>query len=187
MSPDHTATRSNSNSNLNSSSDSTASDPSTTRSVATLLAFVVGVNVVGAAPSLLVGPDTAWFRALEKPWFYPPGWAFGAVWTLLFTLLGIALYLIYRRDRGLERRRVRIAVGLFVLQLAVNVTWTPAFFGLQALLLALGVIVVLFGLVVATTVAFARVDRRTAALLVPYLCWIGFAAVLNYTIWSLNV
>lgn len=174
MPPDHAVTHSNS------------SDPSTARSIATLFAFVVGVNAVGAAPSLLAGPDTAWFRALEKPGFYPPGWVFGAVWTLLFTLLGIAFYLVYRRDRGLERRAVRIAVGLFGLQLAVNVTWTPAFFGLQAPLFALGIIVVLFGLVAATIVAFDRVDRRAAALLVPYLCWVGFAAVLNYTIWSLN-
>ncbi|WP_207586273.1 tryptophan-rich sensory protein [Halomontanus rarus] len=183
MPSDHAVTRSNSSS----SSDSTASDPSTARSVATLLAFVVGVNVVGAAPALLAGPDTAWFRALEKPWFYPSGWVFGAVWTLLFTLLGIALYLVYRRDRGLEERASRIAVALFGLQLAVNVTWTPAFFGLQMPLLALGIIVALFALVVATVVAFGRVDRRAAALLVPYLCWIGFATVLNYTIWSLNV
>ncbi|MCU4742286.1 tryptophan-rich sensory protein [Halobacteria archaeon AArc-m2/3/4] len=181
MPSDRVVTRSNSTSN--SSTDS--SDPSTARSLATLLAFVIGVNIVGSAPSLLTGPDTAWFRALEKPWFYPPGWVFGVVWTLLFTLLGIALYLVVRR--GLEDRAVRIAVALFGVQLAVNVTWTPAFFGLQTPLLALGIIVVLFGLVVATIVAFDRVDRRAAALLVPYLCWIGFATVLNYTIWSLNV
>ncbi|WP_254766250.1 TspO/MBR family protein [Salinilacihabitans rarus] len=150
----------------------------------TALAFVVAVNVVGAVPALIGGPDTAWFRALEKPAFYPPGWLFGVVWTVLFSLMGLALYLVVRR--GLDRGPVRLAVGLFVLQMAFNVAWTPAFFALQAPLAALGVIAVLFVLVAATVAAFARVDRRAGALLVPYLAWVGFATVLNYAIWSLN-
>lgn len=149
-----------------------------------ILAAVVLVNVVGAAPTLLGGPGTAWFQALEKPWFYPPGWAFGVVWTLLFTLLGVALYLVYRQ--GVDDRAVRIALGAFVAQMAANVAWSPTFFSLQAPLAALGVIVVLDVLVVGTIVAFDRVDRRAAALLVPYLGWSLFATVLTYAIWSLN-
>ncbi|MFC4249507.1 TspO/MBR family protein [Natribaculum luteum] len=154
------------------------------REVLTAIAFVVGVNAVGAAPALLGGPNSAWFRALEKPAFYPPGWLFGVVWTILFTLLGVACYLVYRR--GLERRAVRIALGAFVVQMAVNVTWTPTFFTLQEPLLALGIVAVLFVLVAATIAAFARVDRLAAVLLVPYLLWVGFATLLNYMIWSIN-
>ena len=154
------------------------------RTVLTALAFVLGVNAVGAAPALLGGPGSAWFRALEKPAFYPPEWAFGVVWTLLFTLMGVALFLVVRR--GTDSGAVRLAVALFALQLAVNVAWTPTFFELRAIGAALVVVAALFVVVAATLVAFARVDRRAGALLVPYLLWVGFATVLNYGIWSLN-
>jgi tryptophan-rich sensory protein len=136
-----------------------------------LVASVVLVNAVGAAPGLLGGPGSDWFRALEKPWFYPPGAAFGVVWTVLFTLLGVALYLVWRR--GTDDAAVRVALGLFALQFAFNVVWTPAFFVLRNLGAALAVVVVLFVLAAATARAFARVDRRAGALLVPYLAWVA--------------
>jgi benzodiazapine receptor len=148
------------------------------------LGFVVGVNVLGAAPALLVGPDTEWFQGLTLPSLYPPGWAFGVVWTLLFTLLGIAAFLVWRR--GTDDRAVRVALGLFAVQMAFNVAWTPAFFGLQAPLVSLAIIAALAVLVVATILAFDRVDRRAALLLVPYLAWVLFATYLNYEIWRLN-
>ncbi|WP_435348393.1 TspO/MBR family protein [Haloarchaeobius sp. HRN-SO-5] len=149
-----------------------------------ILGFVLLVNVVGAVPAVLGGPDTAWFQSLEKPWFYPPGWAFGVVWTLLFTLMGIALYRVW--SAGIGDRTVKVAVGTFALQMAFNVAWTPAFFTFQRPDLGLAIIVVLWVLVVATVRAFDRVDRTAAALLVPYLAWVSFAAVLNYAIWALN-
>ncbi|ELY46346.1 TspO/MBR family protein [Natronorubrum sulfidifaciens] len=145
-------------------------------------AFVVAINVIGGLPGLLSSPDSAWFRGLEKPWFYPPELAFPIVWTALFTLLGIALWLGWRSD-GPGRR---LALGLFAVQMAFNVAWTPAFFTLEALGVAFGIIVVLWLLIVATIAAFVRVDRRGAALLVPYLAWVTFAAVLNYELWRLN-
>ncbi|MFD1646735.1 TspO/MBR family protein [Haloarchaeobius litoreus] len=149
-----------------------------------LVGFVVLVNVVGATPAVLGGPDSAWFQALEKPWFYPPGWAFGVAWTILFTLMGVALYRVWRE--GTERRAVRLAIGAFALQMVFNVAWTPTFFTLQRPGLALGVIAVLWVLVAGTIAAFDRVDRPAAALLVPYLAWVSFATVLNYALWSLN-
>ncbi|ELY65267.1 TspO/MBR family protein [Natrinema versiforme] len=151
-------------------------------SILTAAGFVLLVNLIGAAPSVVSSPDTPWFRALEKPWFYPPTIAFPVVWTLLFTLLGVAVWLVWRSDADGRR----LALGLFVGQLAFNVAWTPAFFALEAPLLALGVIVALWGLVVGTIVAFRRVDTRAAALLVPYLAWVTFAAVLNFELWRLN-
>ena len=150
----------------------------------TVVASVLLVNVVGAAPAVLAGPDSAWFQALDKPAIYPPPWVFGVVWTTLFTLLGIALVIVWLS--GTDRRPVRIALGLFVVQMVFNVAWTPAFFALEDLLLGLVVIVSLWPLVVATLVAFARVDRRAGALLVPYLLWVTFAAVLNYRFLALN-
>ena len=142
------------------------------------LGAVVLVNLTGAAPAFVFGADTGW---IDRPWFFPPEWAFGVVWTLLFTLMGIALWLVWRR--GIDRRPVQLAVGLFAAQMLVNVAWTPAFFGLQSPGLGLVVILVLWVLIVATIWAFDRVDRGAAALLVPYLVWVSFAAVLNAEIW----
>ena len=146
------------------------------------IGFVLLVNVVGSVPGVLSSPDSAWFRALEKPAFYPPEIAFPVVWTALFTLLGVALWLVWRAD-GPGRR---LALGLFAVQMALNVAWTPVFFSAQELFAGLVVIVALWGLLVATIVAFRRVDRRAAALLVPYLLWVTFAAVLNVELWRLN-
>jgi tryptophan-rich sensory protein len=144
----------------------------------------VVVNVVGATPAILGGPRTEWFEALAKPALFPPTWAFGVVWTLLFTLMGIASYLVYRE--GLGNHEVRVALGLFVVQMCFNVAWTPTFFLFQEIGLALGVIVALFALLLPTTWAYARVDRRAGALLVPYLAWVAFAALLNYQFLGLN-
>ncbi len=143
------------------------------------------VNLVGASGIVFTTPESEWFQSLTLPWFYPPTWLFGVVWTLLFTLIGVATYLVYRA--GTDRRDVRLALGLFGLQMAVNVTWSPVFFRLQEPGLALGIIGLLWLLIVATIGAFQRVDRRAAALLVPYLAWVSFAAVLNGSIWLLNV
>ena len=147
-------------------------------------AFIVAINVIGGLPGILSSPDSAWFRSLEKPWFYPPEIAFPIVWTLLFTLMGVALWLVWRSSS--DSRDRQLAFGLFVVQMAFNVAWTPAFFGLEEPLLGLGVILALWVLVVPTIAAFRRVDRRAAALLVPYLAWITFAAILNFEIWRLN-
>ncbi len=145
---------------------------------------VLLVNLVGASGVVFTTPESEWFQSLTLPWFYPPTWAFGVVWTLLFTLIGVAAYLVYRA--GTDRNDVRFALGVFVLQMAVNVSWSPAFFELQAPGLALGIIGLLWLLIGATIWAFWRVDRRAAGLLVPYLAWVSFAAVLNGSIWLLN-
>ena len=146
------------------------------------LGCVIIVNAVGAAPAFVAGPDSAWFRELEKPAFYPPEIAFPVVWTLLFSLLGIALWLVWRTDAAGRS----LALSLFVAQMTANVVWTPAFFGLESPELGLVVILVLWVLIVATIEAFRRVDRRAAALLVPYVAWVTFAAILNGAIWWLN-
>ncbi|THE65696.1 tryptophan-rich sensory protein [Salinadaptatus halalkaliphilus] len=147
-----------------------------------LVGFVLLVTIVGSVPGVLSSPESAWFQALEKPWFYPPTIAFPIVWTALFILLGVALWLLWRSDAPGRR----LALGLFVLQMAVNVAWTPTFFALEMPLAALGIILTLWVFIVAMMAAARRVDWRAAALFVPYLAWVTFAAVLNFEIWQLN-
>lgn len=150
--------------------------------IGALIGTIVLVNAIGASPALIVGAETGWF---DEPWFYPPDYLFGIVWTMLFTLKGIALYLVL--DTGFEQPRVRRAVGLFAGQFVLNLLWTPAFFGLRRPDLGLVIIVVLLAAIIATIIAFARIDRRAGVLLVPYAVWTGFAAVLNgailVTVW----
>ncbi|MGM0447440.1 MAG: TspO/MBR family protein [Methanobacteriota archaeon] len=153
-----------------------------------IAAAAVAVNLIGALGVPFTTTQSAWFTALELPAFYPPGWAFGVVWPILYALCGAAAALVYLagRDGAASGGRVRTALGLFGVQLAVNVAWSPVFWGLERADLGLVVLAVLLPLVVATVWAFDRVDRRAAALLLPYLAWVSFATALNYAIWTLN-
>ncbi|WP_138006776.1 TspO/MBR family protein [Halalkalirubrum salinum] len=144
---------------------------------------IVLVNLVGASGVVFTNPNSEWFQSLTLPWFYPPPALFGIVWTLLFSLLGVAVYLVYRSPAGRSRSVALVAFGV---QMAFNVAWSPAFFAAESPTLGLAVIIPLFGLILATIVAFDRVNRRAAGLLVPYLLWVGFATVLNGTIYLLN-
>lgn len=150
------------------------------------LAVVVGLCVLlGALGGLITAPQIeSWYVTLEKPGFTPPSWVFGPVWTVLYALQGVAAWLTWRA--GIGRRAVQVALGLFVVQFVLNVAWSPAFFGLESPLLGLVVIGPLWVAIVATIAAMFRVDRRAAALLVPYLAWVSFATLLNYAIWTLN-
>ena len=127
-------------------------------------------------------PD-AWYAALVKPAWNPPGWVFGPVWTTLYLLMGTAAWLVRRRGGwGAQRRPLR----WFAAQLALNALWTPLFFGFHRIDLALLEIVVLWAAIVATIVAFARTSRAAAWLLAPYLAWVSFATFLTFTLWRLN-
>ena len=143
------------------------------------LGFVIIVNLLGASPAIVIGSDTDW---IVRPWFYPPEVLFPIVWTLLFSLMGIALYLIWRN--GFDQPVVRLAIGAFVLQFALNLAWTPVFFGWQRPDLGLVVIGALWIAIVGTIIAFERVDRVAAGLLVPYLLWVSFAILLNWAIYT---
>lgn len=124
-----------------------------------------------------------YYATLAKPTWAPPPWLFGPVWMVLYLLMGIAAARIWSR---FGFRGARDALSLFLLQLAVNACWSPVFFRLHQIGVALLVISVLDVLVVATVVAFAHRDRLAASLLAPYLAWIGFASALNLAIWRLN-
>ncbi len=128
-----------------------------------------------------------WYPSLEKPSFNPPNGIFGPVWTTLYLLMGIAAYLV--SEEGDDKRSaemVRRAESLFAVQLGLNTVWSFLFFGLRSPLAALIELAALWAAIVMTIRSFARISRPAALLLIPYLAWTSFAAVLNASIWWLN-
>jgi translocator protein len=146
-----------------------------------LAAWVALPLLVGGGLGSLFRPG-AWYEGLEKPAFNPPGWVFGPVWTVLYILMGVAAWLVWERYGD----RARAALTLFVVQLAFNAAWSALFFGLQSPGIAFAEILILWGLIVATLLAFWRLRRPAGLLLLPYLAWVSFAAVLNFALWRLN-
>jgi tryptophan-rich sensory protein len=124
-----------------------------------------------------------WYATLAKPAWNPPSWLFGPVWTLLYAMMAVAAWLVWREGGWRVQGRV---LALYLLQWALNALWTPLFFGLQRPALAFAEILALDVALLATLLAFWRVRRLAAALLVPYALWVAFATVLNFTIWRLN-
>ncbi len=129
------------------------------------------------------GPDTVWFASLIKPSIFPPPMWFGIVWSILYLMLGFALALVCAAWGARGRT---VAITVFLVQLALNMAWTPVFFGAQQITSALILIAVLDVLVIITIVLFWRVRKLAAWLLVPYLAWILFATLLNYEFLRLN-
>ncbi|MBB4085798.1 TspO/MBR family protein [Sphingomonas carotinifaciens] len=146
---------------------------------------VPGVLLLGFASGRSVpsGSENGWYVALTKPELTPPGWVFPVAWTTLYILLGLALAVVLNA-RGARGRGV--AVGLFAVQLALNLAWTPTFFGAHRVTLAFAIIVAMLLASIATTFAFARIRRVAAWLMLPYLVWISFAGVLTWSIGRLN-
>lgn len=146
------------------------------------LGFVLLCNGAGYASSLF-SIEGEVYQNLAKPEWAPPGWVFGPVWTALYTLMGTATYVVWRHCRGEARSRAMI---VFAVQLALNVSWTPVFFGLQRYGVAVIVILAVLAAVTAMLVAYWRRNRLAGALVVPLWLWVGFAAVLNIRISQLN-
>lgn len=150
-----------------------------------LLIAVVGSELAGIIGSVFTMPAIdGWYATLTKPGINPPSWVFAPVWTTLFALMGVSAFLIWRR--GLERRDVKIALGIFASQLVLNTLWSIIFFGLRNPGGALIEIALLWFAILATLVAFAKISKLAAWLLVPYILWVSFAAYLNYILWALN-
>lgn len=170
--------------------DAPASDEALARThpIATLIGAILAVELVGASGAAFTTRGLDWYGRLEAPPVSPPDWVFGPVWTLLFALMGISVWLVWRRRREsiVTGRRVNRTIALFAGHMVVNVAWSAAFFGLESTALGLAVIVLLWTLIMVTLVAFYRIDWRAGALFTPYLAWVSFAAVLNAWLWLLN-
>ena len=146
-----------------------------------LLGWLV-LSFSAALTGALVSTD-GWYAALQKPTWNPPPWVFGPVWSALYLMMGVAAWLVWREGGWRERRDPLV---LFVVQWGLNAAWTPIFFRLHNITLALVEIALLWLTLAATTAAFFRVRRWAGALLLPYLAWVTFAGVLTFTLWRLN-
>ena len=131
-----------------------------------------------------VNSISTWYATLNKPWFSPPNVVFAPVWTILYILMGLALFLIWR---SLRNRTRDIGIALFAAQLAINVIWTLAFFGLQNTLYGVLTILPLWILIAATIYQFYKVEKWASYLLVPYFVWVSIATALNASVYLLNL
>ncbi len=153
---------------------------------AEVIKLVISCSVplaVGFGGSFFTG-SLDWYQALAKPAFNPPSWAFAPVWTALYLLMGISAFLVWGKEPA--DAAVKVALACFVLQLVFNALWTPIFFGARQPLIAFGDIILLWLAIAATIICFYRVNKLSAILLVPYIIWVSFAAVLNAAICMLN-
>lgn len=162
-----------------------ASPTSPPRSRRAALLGLVGWLLLCYGVSALAGlVQSDWYQTLQRPAWAPPGWVFGPVWGVLYGLMAVAAWLVWRQY-GFSGART--ALRLFLIQLFFNGLWTFLFFGLRAPGWAFAEIVLLWLLILLTTRAFWPKHRLAGALLVPYLAWVAFAAVLNFAIWQLNL
>ncbi len=135
-----------------------------------------GVGILGSF--ITVSSIQTWYQFLNKPFFNPPSWIFGPVWTILYLLMGFSLYLIWIRNR----RKLTI----FWIQLGLNAAWSFLFFGLHSPLLAFIDILVLLITIIITIKTFYKIYAPAGLILLPYLAWVGFATILNFSILILN-
>ena len=160
----------------------------TDKKVKDILKLVISIVACGSAG--LVGSIfttsaiPTWYSTIQKPSFTPPNWLFAPVWTILYLLMAIAAFIIWRR--GTDNQQVRTALIIFLIQLVLNALWSFVFFGLQSILSGVVVIILLWIAIVCTVLAFARISTAAGALLAPYLLWVSFAAALNVSIFMLN-
>jgi tryptophan-rich sensory protein len=149
-----------------------------------LVLFVLACELAGIIGSFFTMPSIpTWYASLQKPFFNPPSWVFAPVWLSLYLLMGIAAYLVWSNGK---KKEARGALGLFAFQLALNVLWSFAFFGLHSTFSGLLVIVALWLCIAATMVAFWRISKASGWLLVPYILWVSFATLLNLSVFLLN-
>jgi translocator protein len=152
--------------------------------LAVLVLFIaVCFAVAGSGSVFTTGSVREWYPMLRSPSWTPPSWLFGPVWTILYLMMAIAAWLVWRR-RGLVD--VRSSLGLFAFQLILNAAWSPLFFGLKNPLAGLLDIIPLWAAILATLISFWKIAPAAGVLLIPYWFWVSFATALNFAIWKMN-
>ena len=155
------------------------------RDIIKLLISIVACQCAGIIGSIFTTPAIpTWYATLQKPSFTPPNWLFAPAWVTLYLLMGIAAFLIWRK--GLEQKGVKSALVIFLVQLVLNALWSVVFFGLQSPLYGVVVILALWVVILLTIIRFFRLSTAAGSLMLPYILWVSFAAVLNVSILVLN-
>lgn len=149
-----------------------------------IISIVIPLIIGGLSGFFTATGVDSWYQTIEKPSWNPPNWIFGPVWTALYVMMGISLYLVWKSDASLMNKKK--AITLFAVQLILNFFWSLIFFTMQSPGWALVEIVILWLFILLTIFAFARISKAAAWLLVPYISWVSFASILTYTIWQLN-
>ncbi|RYZ00390.1 MAG: tryptophan-rich sensory protein [Chitinophagaceae bacterium] len=149
-----------------------------------LISLLLPQLAAAAGAFFTISDPGSWYQSIRRPAWNPPGWVFGPVWTVLYVLMGISLFLIWKGARNSSLKRS--AILLWSVQLFFNACWSPLFFGAHMIGTALVDLCVLWILVLLTIILFARMSRAAAWLLVPYIAWVSFAGFLNYSIYLLN-
>jgi len=153
----------------------------------TLIFFIIACEVIGSIGSIFTIPNiSTWYAALAKPFFSPPNWLFAPAWGTLFLLMGIALYLVWESKGKKIVQERKIALSWFTIQFALNVLWSFLFFGLRSPFFGFIGIVFLWFSIIITIFSFYKVNKNAAYLLIPYILWVSFAAILNYSVMVLN-
>lgn len=156
--------------------------PSNTSSFVATTTLAVFPLFLGLLSATFQDPTSKpWYQSLHKPAWTPPSYLFGPVWTILYALMGWSIVLVYRAGVA-TGQDVFVPMLMFFLQLAVNVTWSPAFFYFKRPDVALAIIVLLWGLIVATIISFFGVSKVAAWMLLPYILWVSYASTLNFYI-----
>jgi tryptophan-rich sensory protein len=150
-----------------------------------LVASISLCQLAGFLGSLFTTPSIpTWYETLKKPFFTPPNWIFSPVWISLYVLMGISLFMVWRRN---DHPEFKTALIFFFIQLILNILWSISFFGLRSPFLGLIDIVLLWIAILITIRFFLRVSKTAAILLLPYIVWSSFAALLNFFFWILNL
>lgn len=153
-----------------------------------ILKLIVSIGIcliAGAVGSIFTMPSIpTWYATLNRPAIAPPNWIFGPVWTTLFILMGIALYIVWQK--GADKKDVKSAVILFGTQLLLNIFWSILFFGMQRPLYSFMEIIFLWLAILATILAFFKISKTAGWLLIPYILWVSFASYLNLAFYLLN-
>jgi benzodiazapine receptor len=155
--------------------------------VAALILSVGVCLLAGVIGSYFTTPNIAtWYDTLQKPFFTPPPWVFAPVWTTLYILMGISLWLVWREWKSTETGDARLAFKLFFMQLGLNVLWSLLFFGFRSPLAGMIGIILLWIAILATIVVFFRISRTAGLLLIPYIAWVTAASALTLGVLTLN-
>jgi tryptophan-rich sensory protein len=150
-----------------------------------IIFFIVAAESIGLASSIFTFDSIPnWYTKLRKPFFNPPNWIFAPVWTIIYATLGSSVFLVWQK--GWDSNEVKFAIAIFAVQFILNFAWTAIFFGLNKTFFALMEIVILWIFILLTIVLFYPLSQTAALLLIPYLLWVSFAALLNFYIWKLN-